>query len=148
MIKSSLNAIFALFDETNKSETFQEDLFNESVLMTLSRATSIDSNINPVEVSRVREIVSDLTNQDVSDSDVRVAANSQIYEEGSLSRFLNAVSLKLSVKHKLSLVNALADVIKADHRVTEREVFFFNMVVSDLNIRASDLVELEQTQAF
>ena len=148
MIKSSLNAIFKLFDETNQSATELDELFNESVLMTLSRATSIDSNINPVEISRVREIINDLTGQEVTDRDIRVAADSQIYEEGSLSRVLNAISTRLPAKQRLSLVKALADVIKADHRVTEREVFFFNMVASDLNLRASDLVELDQTQAF
>ena len=148
MIRSSLNAIFKLFSESENAAEEDEELFNETVLMTLSRATSVDSNIHPVEIGLVRDIVAELTGQEVTDGDVRVAANSQIYEEGSLSRYLNAVSVRLPVQRKLALVNALASVIKADERVTEREVFFFNMVVSDLNLRASDLVALRQTQAF
>ena len=148
MIRSSLSAIFKLFDETSGSSEEDEELFNETVLMTLSRATSVDSNIHPAEIGLVRDIVSELTGQEISDSDVRVAANSHIYEEGSLSRYLNAVSVRISVERKIALINALASIINADERITEREVFFFNMVVSDLNLRASDLVGLHQTQAF
>lgn len=148
MIRSSLSAIFKLFDETSSSSEEDEELFNETVLMTLSRATSVDSNIHPAEIGLVRDIVSELTGQEITDSDVRVAANSHIYEEGSLSRYLNAVSVRLPVERKISLINALASIINADEKITEREVFFFNMVVSDLNLRASDLVGLHQTQAF
>lgn len=148
MIRSSLSAIFKLFDETGASPEEDKELFNETVLMTLSRATSVDSNIHPAELGLVRDIVAELTGQDVTDSDVRVAANSHIYEEGSLSRYLNAVSVRLPIERKIELVNALARIVKADERITEREVFFFNMVVSDLNLRASDLLGLNQTQAF
>lgn len=148
MIRTSLSAIFKLFDETSGSAEEDEELFNETVLMTLSRATSVDSNIHPAEIGLVRNIVSELTGQEITDSDVRVAANSHIYEEGSLSRYLNAVSVRISVERKIALISALATIIKADERITEREVFFFNMVVSDLNLRASDLVGLNQTQAF
>ena len=148
MIRTSLSAIFKLFDETSGSAEEDEELFNETVLMTLSRATSVDSNIHPAEIGLVRNIVSELTGQEISDSDVRVAANSHIYEEGSLSRYLNAVSVRIPVERKIALINALASIINADERITEREVFFFNMVVSDLNLRASDLVGLNQTQAF
>ena len=147
MIRTSLSAIFKLFDETSGSAEEDEELFNETVLMTLSRATSVDSNIHPAEIGLVRDMVCELTGQDVTDSDVRVAANSQIFEEGSLSRYLNAVSVRLPVERKIALINALATIIKADQRITEREVFFFNMVVGDLNLRASDLVGLGQTQA-
>ncbi|MCY4129661.1 MAG: TerB family tellurite resistance protein [Gammaproteobacteria bacterium] len=148
MIRTSLSAIFKLFDETSSSTEEDEELFNETVLMTLSRATSVDSNIHPAEIGLVRDMVCELTGQDITDSDVRVAANSHIYEEGSLSRYLNAVSVRLPVERKIALINALATIIKADERITEREVFFFNMVVGDLNLRASDLVGLSQTQAF
>ena len=148
MIRSSLGAIFKLFDETGKSKDDDEELFNETVLMMLSRATSVDSNIHPAEIGLVRDIVNKLTGQEVTDRDIRVAANSNIYEEGSLSRVLNAVSVRLPIERKLSLVSALAEIIKADERITEREVFFFNMVVSDLNLNASDLLGLRQTQSF
>ncbi|MCY3858049.1 MAG: TerB family tellurite resistance protein [Gammaproteobacteria bacterium] len=148
MIRSSLSAIFKLFDETSGSAEEVEELYNETVLMTLSRATSVDSNIHPAEIGLVRDIVCELTGQEVTDGDIRVAANSHIYEEGSLSRYLNAVSIRIPVERKIALINALANIIKADQRITEREVFFFNMVVDDLNLHASDLVGLKQTQAF
>lgn len=148
MIRSSLNAILSLFDDSSKVEQDDDVLYNETVLMTLARATSVDSNIHPAEIGLVRESISDLTGQDVTDRDIRVAANSQIYEEGSLSRYLNAVSVRLPNERKVALVNGLAQIIKADERVTEREVFFFNMVVSDLHLRASDLLGLTQTQSF
>lgn len=148
MIRTSLSAIFELFDETSSSPEEDEELFNETVLMTLSRATSVDSHIHPAEVGLVRDVVCELTGQEVTESDIRVAANSHIYKVGSLSRYLNAVSFRIPVERKIELVNALAKIFKADDRVTEREVSFFNIVVDDLNLHASDLVGLNQTQAF
>lgn len=148
MIKSSLNAIFELFDDSKSTPEEREELFNETALMTLSRATSIDSHIHTAEVGLVREILQSLTGQEVTESDIRVAANSQIYEKGSLGRFLTAVSVKIPFEKKIDLVNALATVIKADDRITEREVFFFNAVTDALNLKASDLVGLNATQPF
>ena len=148
MIRSSLSAIFELFDDSKVTAEQEEELFNETALMTLSRATSIDSHIHTAEIGLVRDILQELTGQEVTDGDVRVAANSQIYEKGSLSRFLQAVSPKISQDRKVSLINALAKVIKADERITEREEFFFNHVADALNLKASDLLGLRATQAF
>ena len=147
MIRSGLNAIRKLINDVSMSDEV-DVLFNEVVLMTLSRATSIDSNINPAEISTVREIVQELTGESINDSDVRVASKSKIYEEGSMGRLLSTVSARLPTEKKVALVNALAKVIQADGKVTERELFFLNMVAEDLNLHASDLIGLAPTQGF
>lgn len=148
MIRSSLNAIRKLFDDVTTADEEIPELFNEVVLMTLSRATSIDSHIHVAEVSLVQGIVEELTGESVSEGDVRIASNSNLYAQGTLSRYLNTVSSRLSADKKVEIINALAQVIKADEKVTEREVFFLNMVADDLNIHASDLIGLSQTQGF
>lgn len=148
MIRSSLSAIFELFDDSDSTEEEREELFNQTALMTLSRATSIDTNIHTAEIGTVRKILQELTSQEVTESDVRVAANSLIYEKGSLSKFLAAVSPKISLDRKVALINALGEVILADQRITEREVFFFNHVADALSLKAADLVGLRATQSF
>ena len=148
MIRSSLNAIRKLIDDVTTGDDEVQELYNEVVLMTLSRATSVDSNINIAEISNVKSTIQELTGEEVSDSDIRVAAKSKLYESGTLSRYLNTVSSRLSPEKKVDLINALATVIKSDEKVTEREVFFLNLVADDLNIHASDLIGLQQTQSF
>lgn len=142
MIKTSLNSILELFrDETSDPEA-TEDIFNEAVLMTLARATSVDSNIRAVEIDSVKDIIENVTGEAVSASDIRVAANSQLFEDAPLDRYLWSVGKNIDTDAKLTIINALASVIKADREVTWHEVAFVNMVAAAFGLRASDLLGL------
>ena len=142
MIKSTLNVIANLFQGRSLSEDEAEELFNEAVLMTLARASDVDTNINPIEVSLVQEKVKEVTGQEVSAADVRVAANSDLFERTSLENCLRRVQASLPVDQKVMIVSALLDVVRVDETVTFREVDFFNMVVNALRLRPSDLMGL------
>ena len=146
MIKSSLNMIASFFVDYPKGEEAVE-FFNELVLMTLARATSADTNIHPVEVELVRTKLKEVTGQDVSTADIHVAANSELFERASLESVLIRISTELAISQKLLLVSALYDIIKADERVSQREVTFFNMVASALRITPADLIGLQVENA-
>ena len=145
MIKSTLNAIRKLL--ASDTECDAEELFKEAMLMVLSRATNVDSNIDPVEVTTVVDIVSEVTGDIVSSADVRVAGQSELYESASLERYCESVASRISRRKRVVIAQTLAKVILVDKRVTRREVYFFNMVCNAFSLRPSDLMGLVATQA-
>lgn len=140
MIRSSLNTILRLFQL--EEEQSKEDVFNEAVLMTLARATSADSNIKNIEIETVQQNVKATTGEDVSIADVRVAANSHLYETASLERYLASAAKIMSTDQKISILNALISVIQSDERVTSKEIRFFNMVTHALDVTPADVLGL------
>ena len=142
MINSTLNVVAKIFAEQFLAEEDKNELFNETLLMTLARATNADENIHPVEVELVKTKVKEVIDQDVSNADVRVAANSDLFERTSLQNALIRINTILSHDQKLSIVTALSDIIKVDQRVTLREVSFYNKVVYALALTPADLVGL------
>lgn len=141
MIKSTLNLISSLFSD-NPNEEQVEELFNEVLLVTLARATKADSNIHPVEVELVKEKLEAVTGHLVSVKDVRVAANSELFERTTLDNLLGRVSSLVSIDKKIVLMKALSDILKADQRVTEREIRFFNRVSRSLSVTPADIIGL------
>jgi len=90
--------------------------------MTVARATSSDMNIKEIEVETVQEIVSRITREEISTADVRMAANSKLFEAAPLDKYLAKVGKQLDVEDQLIIVGALADVILSDKRVSGAEV--------------------------
>ena len=140
MINATLKVIANLFADQNLSEEDEIELFNETALMTLARATNADSNIHPIEVKLVQEKIKEVTGQDISTKDVRVAANSHLFEKTTLENWLIRIHTNLSTHQKVAILVALADVIRADEKVTQREVTFFNMVSAALRLSPSDIL--------
>ena len=142
MIQSTLNVIAKIFAEQFLTAEETEELFNETVLMTLARATNADTNIHPVEVALVKTKVKEVTGQDVTEADVRVAANSDLFERTSLENCLIRINTILTTEQKVSIVRALSEVVQVDQKITQREVSFFNRVSDSLNLSPSDLMGL------
>lgn len=142
MIQSTLNVIAKIFAEQFLTPEETEELFNETVLMTLARATNADTNIHPVEVALVKTKVKEVTDQDVTDVDVRVAANSDLFERTSLENCLIRINTILTTEQKVSIVRALSEVVQVDQKITQREVSFFNRVSDSLNLTPADLMGL------
>ena len=142
MIQSTLNVIAKIFAEQFLTPEETEELFNETVLMTLARATNADTNIHPVEVALVKTKVKEVTDQDVTDVDVRVAANSDLFERTSLENCLIRINTILTIEQKVSIVRALSEVVQVDQKITQREVSFFNRVSDSLNLTPADLMGL------
>ena len=128
MSLSSLSHVLSIFGGREPTPAERQDIVDETVMLVLSRATDSDANIKPIEIDTVRSIVKKVTGEDVSDAEVRVAAHSKIYESAPLGRHLAQVGRKMDVHDRVTIAKALAEVILADHRVTSREVRFFNMV--------------------
>ena len=112
--------------------------------MTLARATAADTNIKAIEVEKVREVLLARTGDDFPAAEVRVAANSAIYEKAPLDKYLTTSAKKLTPDDRLGIAEALADVINADGRVSSREIDFFNKVADALALTPSQLMGLKE----
>jgi uncharacterized tellurite resistance protein B-like protein len=134
--------ITRIFGGTVANEVERQSLFKEALLLTLSRATSSDVNIRPVEVEAVRMIMKSVVDEDVSSADVRVAAGSELYERASLDDYLSAIGRKLTPRDRATLVRSLAEVIRSDRRISPKEVEFFDRVVSALRAAPSEIAGL------
>jgi uncharacterized tellurite resistance protein B-like protein len=139
---TSLGNILKIFGGAEPTEEEKQELFKEAVAMTLARATASDTNIKPVEIETVREIIERITGDDVSEADVRVAANSKLFESEPLEKYLARSSRHLNIKDRLIIVEALAEVIVSDQRISSKETAFFNMVADAFQLTPAELAGL------
>ncbi len=117
-------------------------LANEVLFRTLSRMSSADTNIRPVEVETIRNIYRDMTGDEVSISEVRVAAQADLYERQPFKKYLAGVQAQIDGDDKRLIMKALSAVIKADGRISPFEVDFFNEVAEALKLSPADLTDL------
>ena len=141
MISSGLNSILKLFQSGAEKQSMT-DIFNETVLMTLARTTSADTNIKHIELEAVQRIVKETTGEDVSIVDIRIAAKSHLFESATLDRYLGSVAKVLNLKQKILLLESVVSVIHSDARVSSREITFFNMVCDALGVSSAELMGL------
>ena len=139
---ADLSNVLKIFRGTDLTPEEEKHLFREVLLMTLARASSSDANIAPVEVETVQAILEKTTGKDISAASIRVAAASDLYETASLEKFLSSCGRKLDAPSRVTTVQALAEVIKSDTRVTSREVDFFDMVAHALAVTPAELAGL------
>ena len=141
---ASLAGVLKIFGGTEPSPEEQAQLTKEVMLMTLARATAADTNIKAIEVEKVREVLQTHTGEDFPAADVRVAANSRIFEKAPLDRYIATSAKKLQPDDRLRIATALAEVINADGRVSSREIEFFDQVAGSLSLTPSQLMGLQE----
>ncbi len=139
---SNFSNILKIFGGAEPSEEEKQELFKEVTVMTLARATASDTNIKPVEIETVRLIIEKVIGEDVSEAEVRVQANSKLFESEPLERYLTKAARVLDVKDRITIAEALAEVIVSDARVTSKETRFFNMVADSFQLTPAELAGL------
>ncbi len=120
----------------------KEQLFKEAALMALARATSADTNIHHLEVEAVQQILKQLTGEEVSVADIRVAAESELFERQPLEKYLSGVGRKLEGRDRMIIMQGLAQVIRSDERVSHFETDYFDMVANAMNVTPSEIMGL------
>ena len=144
MSLGSLGNILKIFGGSEPTEEEREALIQEALLMTLARATIADTNVKEIEVTRVRDMIQRRTGEIVSDKDVRMAAHSELFEKAPLDKYLARVGRTVEIDARLMIVESLAEVIKADERISPLERDYFDMVCNALQLKASDLFGLAE----
>lgn len=135
-------SITRVFGGTGVSDAERQNLLKEALLLTLSRATSSDVSIRPVEVETVRKIMKSVAGEEVTEADVRVAAASELYELASLDDYLGAVGRKLGPPERSTLIRSLAEVIESDRHISVNEVDFFDRVAAALRATPAEIAGL------
>ena len=143
MASPNLSSVLNFF-QSQPSEEEQNELAQEVMLMVLARATSADTNIKDVEIEKVREVLKDHLNVDYEAADVRVAANSELYMKTTLKGYLSYRAIKMRTEDKVETVQALAEVINVDGRVSSLEIDFFNDVAKALALTPAEIMGLTQ----
>lgn len=143
MAIADLKNVLKIFGGSDISGDAQEELYKESLLMTLARAADADINIQAVEVDRIRAILKQRTGDDFTSADIRVAARAELYAEANLKKYLSSVQKKLTNKQRASIIQALADVMRSDSTVSVLEVDFFNGVANALKVTPAQIAGLK-----
>lgn len=137
---ADLSSVVNIFGGKEPSPEERQQLFKEVLLMTLSRASSADANIDPCEIGTIQRIINDTLGEEVSEADIRVAANSHLYEKAPLPKYLATTGKKLDTGSRSTVARCLADVIMSDTRVSVLEVDFFNDVANALDLTPAELI--------
>ena len=140
---ADLGGVLKIFGGSEPSEEEKAELAKEVMLMVLARATAADTNIKQIEVDTVAEVLKAQTGDEFSSADIRVAANSRIYEKAPLDRYVASAARKLDPPARLSIATALKGVIHSDERVSDHEISFFNQIVGALDLTPAQLMGIE-----
>lgn len=147
MAIADLKNVLKIFGGSELGKEQENDLFEETLLMTLARAANADVSIQHAEVESIQAILKKHTGKDFSAADVRVAAREELYAESTLVKYLRGAEKGLSEAHCSEIVQALADVFRADETVSALEVDFFNNVVTALNVTPAQIAGLTAGEA-
>ncbi|HEY5647644.1 MAG TPA: TerB family tellurite resistance protein [Pseudomonadales bacterium] len=139
---SNFSNILKFFGGGQPSAEEKQELFKEVAVMTLARATASDTNIKPVEIETVRTIIEKVISEEVSAADVRIQANSKIFESEPLEKYLARAGRVLDMQDRATIARALAEVILADGRISDKEINFFNMVAGAFQLTPATVAGL------
>ncbi len=142
MAIADLSGVLKIFGGSSPSEEEQQSLFGEVLLMVLGRASSSDSNMDPVEIATIQEIMERLTGQELTEADIRRAARPELYAEANLRKYLRSVQKLLKSEDRITIAQTLGEVIKSDCDISVLEIDFFNRVSDSLQITPAELVGL------
>ena len=124
------------------SDEDKKELLEQTMLMTLSRATRADINVDIDEVHTVQRIYLEATGKEISEKDVRVAANSEIYETEPFDVLLDKVRIQIGEDACILIAKSLAEVIKVDGNISPFEIEFFQECLKALGLEANQLGNL------
>ena len=142
MAIAAVSNVLKVFGASSPSQATQEELYREVLLMTLARASNSDANIHPLEIETIQQIMQRETGQELTEADIRKATRPDLYESVNLRKYLRGVRRKLNASDRITIMQALAHVIKSDTRINVLEIDFFNRVADALRITPAELPEL------
>jgi uncharacterized tellurite resistance protein B-like protein len=129
-----LESVRKVFGGSEPTEEERAKLVKEVMLMVLARATAADTNISGIEVDTVREIIREAIGEELTVAEVRVAANSDIFEKEPLPRFVASARRQLTPKECEDIMKALEQVISVDDQIGAREIAFYDQIAEALQM--------------
>ena len=118
----------------------QGKLYEELLLLTLSRASRSDLDISAVEIAKIQQILSDSAGVEASEQDIRTAGMSELYETAPLEKYVAKAAKSLTVAQRRGLVGALYEVVGADGVFGHHEADFFDSIAKALSLRPIEMM--------
>lgn len=141
----NLASVLKIFGGSEPTEEERAKLREEVMLMVLARATAADLNISSVEIETVRDTILEKTGKELTEAEIRVAANSELYEKEPLRRYVAGVARNLTHEERVEIIQALAQVIHSDDRTGAREAEFFQQMADAMQLGPDDTAGLIET---
>ena len=138
----NFDSISKLVRNSKNKAQHKQELFQEVLVMVLARATSADSNVEKVEIAKVRGVLKEQLNIEFTDAEIRTAASSEIFETQSLERYLSSATRKLDERERTVILASLASVIRSDEEIRVFELDFFDRVALALRASPSEIAGL------
>jgi len=135
---SSLASLF----QSSDSDTSSAALMKELLILVLARATSADTNVEASEVAAVQATLLDVIGETISEADIRLAAQSEIFERQSLDRYLKKATRKLDDEDRVLILQSLIRVLRSDDHIREFELDYFDRVANALKATPSEIAGL------
>ncbi len=120
-------------------EELGPEVYRELLLMVLARATDVDAYTDAAEVETVQKVLKEYLDEEVSTSEVRIASKSANYETAPLEKYVARIGPKMPREHRVLLVQALIEVLRADDKVAHAEAGYFNMICEALDVTFADV---------
>jgi uncharacterized tellurite resistance protein B-like protein len=139
---ADLGNVLKIFGGSELSDDEHKALYQEVLLMVLGRASSSDSNIQPVEIETIQQMVQRETGNEITSQDVRKAGRTELYETTPLAKYLASAGKKLTTPERIKVIELLAEVVKSDTEVSVLEIDFFNMVSNSLHATPAEIIGL------
>ncbi len=127
-------SVLKLFSGSSPSEEEQNELYSEVLLKILARGSNSDSNIHPLEIETIQQIMQRETGHLLTEPDIRMAARSHLNESAKLRKYFRSARRQLNLEDRIKIAQSLADVIKSDAQINVLEIDFFNRAVDALGI--------------
>jgi uncharacterized tellurite resistance protein B-like protein len=99
--------------------------------------------VESIEVSHVQQALKESTGNDFSEADILTAASSELFESKSLERTLENAARKLSKEHRITILDCLANLIRADELIRDPELDFFDQVAIALKATPAEIAGLK-----
>jgi uncharacterized tellurite resistance protein B-like protein len=135
---SSLTSLF----QSSDSEASSAALMKELLILVLARATSADTNVEASEVAAVQATLLDVIGETISEADIRLAAQSEMFERQSLDRYLKKATRKLDDEDRVLILQSLIRVLRSDDHIREFELDYFDRVANALKATPSEIAGL------
>jgi uncharacterized tellurite resistance protein B-like protein len=132
-------SVLKLFSGSSPSEEEQKELYREVLLITLARGSNSDSNIHPMEIETIQQIMQRETAHEVTEADIRKAARSHLNDSARLRKYLRSVRRRLKLKDRIKIVQSLAEVIESDTQINVLEIDFFMWAVDALGTPGTEI---------
>ena len=115
-------------------------ILEEATIKTLAVMTKADSNIHPIEVEIVQNILKEELGIELTPAEIRVAAHDEYIENRSIIKYLRKASKDFTLDDKMHLARSLKKVIRADDKTAHAEAEMFNRICEVLKLKPIDLV--------